>query len=60
MRSNISLSVVIQLIGVILGVLVAATLVLCAGVSALKGIEVLVFMLFWAAAALIAPAIQKP
>lgn len=60
MRSNISLSVVIQLIGVILGVLVAATLVLCAGVSALKGIEVLVFMLFWVAAALIAPAIQKP
>ena len=60
MRSNISLSVVIQLIGVILGVLVAATLVLCAGVSALKGIEVLVFMLFWVAATLIAPAIQKP
>ncbi len=60
MRSNISLSVVIQLIGVVLGVLIAATLVLCAGVSALKGIEVLIFVLFWVVATIVAPAIQKP
>ncbi len=60
MRSNISLSIVIELIGVILGVLIAATIVLCAGVSALKGIEVLVFVAFWILATLIAPSIQKP
>ncbi len=60
LKSNISLAVIIQLIGVILGILLAATLALCAGVGALKGVEVLIFILFWAAAAIIAPAIQKP
>lgn len=60
LKSNISLAVVIQLIGVILGILLAATLALCAGVGALKGVEVLIFILFWFAAAIIAPAIQKP
>lgn len=60
LKSNISLAVVIQLIGVILGILLAATLALCAGVGALKGVEVLIFILFWAAASIIAPAIQKP
>lgn len=60
LKSNISLSVVIQLIGVILGVLLIASVALFAGVGALKNLEVLLFVVFWAAAAIIAPAIQKP
>lgn len=60
LKSNISLAVVIQLIGIILGVLIMSSLVLFAGVGALKNLEVLLFVVFWAAAALIAPSVQKP
>ena len=60
LKSNISLSIVIQLIAVVLGVLLMASIALFAGVGALKNLEVLLFVVFWAAAALIAPAIQKP
>lgn len=60
LKSNISLSVVIQLIGIILGVLIISSIALFAGVGALKNLEILLFVAFWAAAALIAPAVQKP
>lgn len=60
LRSNTSLSVVIQLIGIILGVLIVSTLSLFAGVGFLKNIEMLIFVAFWAGASLIAPSIQKP
>lgn len=60
LKSNISLGVIIQLIGVVLGVLIGATLALCAGVGALKTLEGFIFILFWVAAAIIAPALQKP
>ena len=60
LKSNISLGVIIQLIGIILGVLIGATLALCAGVGALKTLEGFIFILFWAAAAIIAPSLQKP
>ncbi|MBQ4105892.1 MAG: hypothetical protein IJC86_05870 [Clostridia bacterium] len=60
LKSNISLSIIIQLIGIILGVLVMATITLFAGVEAVKNIEVMLYILFWAAAAVIAPSIQKP
>lgn len=60
LKSNISLAVVIQLIGIILGVLIMSSLTLFAGAGALKNLEILLFIVFWAAAALIAPSIQKP
>ncbi|MBQ9742540.1 MAG: hypothetical protein IJV88_02550 [Ruminococcus sp.] len=60
MKSNISLSVVIQLIGVILGILIFSAMTLFAGVSAVKNIELLVFLLFWVIASIAAPAIQRP
>lgn len=60
LKSNISLAVIIQLVGVVLGVLIGATLALCAGVGALKALEGFVFILFWAAATIIAPALLKP
>lgn len=60
MKSNISLTVVIQLVGLILGVLVTAAIVLCSGVHSLGGVKILLYMLFWGIAAVVAPLIQKP
>ena len=59
-KSNISLAIVIQLIAVILGILIAATLSLYANIGVMGSLEVLIYALFWAAAAIIAPAVQKP
>ena len=60
LKSNISLAVIIQLIGVVLGVLLMASVALFAGVGALKNLEILLFMVFWAVAAIVVPALQKP
>lgn len=59
-KQNISLAIVIQLIAVILGILLAATLSLYAGVGVMGSLEVLIYALFWGAAAIVAPALQKP
>lgn len=59
-KQNISLAIVIQLIAVILGILVAATLSLYANIGVMGTLEVLIYTLFWSAAAIIAPAIQRP
>ena len=59
-KQNISMAIVIQLIAVILGLLIASPLVLYASVGVMGTLEVFVYVLFWAAAAIIAPAIQKP
>ncbi len=59
-KGNISLAIVLQLIAVVLGILIASPLVLYAGVGVMGTLEVLIYALFWAAAAIIAPAIQKP
>lgn len=59
-KQNISLAIVIQLIAVILGILIAATLSLYANIGVMGTLEVLIYTLFWATAAIIAPAIQKP
>ncbi len=59
-KHNISLAIVIQLISIIIGILLASTLVLYAGVGVMGSLEVLIYALFWGLAAIIAPAIQKP
>ena len=59
-KHNISLSIIIQLIAVIIGLLVASTLSLYAGVQVMGSLEVLIYALFWGAAAVFAPAVQKP
>lgn len=59
-KHNISLSIIIQLIAVIFGLLVASTLSLYAGVQVMDSLEVLIYALFWGAAAVFAPAVQKP
>lgn len=59
-KHNISLSIIIQLIAVVFGLLVASTLSLYAGVQVMGSLEVLIYALFWGAAAVFAPAVQKP
>lgn len=59
-KHNISLAIIIQLISIILGVLVCATLSLYAGVGVIGSLELLIYTLFWGAAAVVAPALQKP
>lgn len=59
-KHNILLSIIIQLIAVIFGLLVASTLSLYAGVQVMGSLEVLIYALFWGAAAVFAPAVQKP
>lgn len=59
-KHNISLSIIIQLIAVIFGLLVASTLSLYAGVQVMGSLEALIYALFWGAAAVFAPAVQKP
>ncbi len=58
-KGNISLAIVIQLIALILGLLLVATLCLYATVSVLGTLQILIYSLFWAAAALLSPLIQK-
>lgn len=57
-KRSISLSIVIQLIAVVLGILLSATLALYAGVGVVGTLEILLYTLFWGAATLIAPKIQ--
>ena len=59
-KQNISLAIMIQLIAVIIGLLIASTLALYAGVGVMGSLEVLIYAMFWAAATVIAPSIQKP
>ena len=59
-KSNISLAIVIQLIAIVLGILVAATLTLYADIGVMGSLEVLIYMLFWGVAAIISPAVQRP
>ena len=58
-KGNISLAIVIQLIALILGILLVATLCLYAGNEVVGTIQILVYSLFWALATLISPLIQR-
>ena len=57
---NINMATVIQLIGIVLGLLTAATLALYANVGVMGSLEVLIYTVFWSLATIIAPALQKP
>ena len=58
-KSNISLAVIIQLIAIILGLLLVATLCLYATCDVLGTVEILAYSVFWGLAAIIAPSIRK-
>lgn len=59
-KRNISLAIIIQLIALVLGILLVATLCLYATSEVVGTAELLVYALFWSLAAVIAPLIQKP
>lgn len=58
-RSNFFISIVIQIIGVALGVLIAGAVSLFSGLNGLSGVDLLLYVLFWTVATIIAPLIQK-
>lgn len=60
LRNTTSLSVVIQLVCIVLGVVLVSSLSLFAGVGIIKNLEMLLFVLLSAAASIIVPLFHKP
>ena len=58
-KGNISLAIIIQLIALILGLLLVATLCLYAGNAVVGTIQILVYSVFWSLAALLSPLVQR-
>lgn len=59
-KSNISLGIVIEIFGMVLGILLCATLALYASVARLSIVELLIYIGFWVAATLIAELVRRP
>lgn len=59
-KQNLTIGIIIEIFGLILGVLLSATMVLYASVSILGVFEMLMYMLFWSTAAVIAQLVRKP
>ena len=60
LRSNLTIGVVIEIFALVLGVLLCATLVLYASVARLSVVELMMYILFWGAASVIAALIRRP
>ena len=60
LKSNSTLTVLIQEISVILGFVMVAFLTFYAGVTQIGAVELLLYLLFWILASLIVPRIRKP
>lgn len=60
LKSNITLGIVIEIFGLVLGVLLCATLALNSSVARLTVLELMIYILFWAAATIIGELIRKP
>lgn len=60
LKSNITLGIVIEMFGLVLGVLLCATLALYSSVARLSIVELMIYILFWAAATIIAELIRRP
>ena len=58
-KRNISLSIVLQLVAVVMGILLSSTLSLYAGVGVMGTLEVLIYSMFWGVATLVAPIVHK-
>ena len=60
LKSNITLGIVIEIFGLVLGVLLCATLALYSSVARLSIVELMIYILFWTAATIIAELIRRP
>ncbi len=58
-KKNISLSLAIQVIEMLLGLLVVTMIVLFSGIQQIGAVMLFLFLLFWSAAVIVAPFIQK-
>lgn len=58
-KSNISIAVIVQMIGVVLGIIISAFVALFASEQGMGVFELLCFMAFWTVASIIAPIIKK-
>lgn len=58
-KGTISLAIVIQLVAVILGLVITCVVMLAAGPGSIKPEEMLIYVLVWSAASIIAPVLQK-
>lgn len=56
-KSRLSMSIIIQMISIILGVLTVSVLVLYSGLKFLGTIEILIYVMFWSLASIFAPQI---
>ena len=59
-RNKITLSLMLQSIGVVLGFLLTSFLIIASGLAQLGTLEMLIYTLFWVLAVLIVPCIRKP
>ncbi len=60
LKHNLTIGLIVQIFGLILGVLLCATMVLYASVSILGVIEMLLYMLSWSIASIVVQFIKKP
>ena len=60
LKSNITLGIVIEIFGMILGILLCATLALYASVARLSIVELMIYIGFWVGATIIAELIKRP
>ena len=60
LKANITLGIVIEVFGLVLGVLLCATLALYSSVARLSIVELMIYILFWTAATIIAELIRRP
>ena len=60
LKSNITLGIAIGIFGLALGILLCATLALYASVARLSVVEMMIYISFWTASALIAENIRRP
>ncbi len=58
-KYNITTAVIVQTVGVGMGVLVTSVVALLSGEQGMGAFELLCFMIFWAAASIIAPLVRK-
>lgn len=59
-KQNLTIGLIIEIFGLILGVLLCATMVLYATVSILGVFEMLLYMLFWSIATIVVQLVKKP
>lgn len=59
-KNNLTIALIIQIFGLVLGVLLCATMVLYASVSILGVFEMLLYMLFWSIATIAVQFIRRP